>query len=96
MDIIGLVTNLVSGAIGGNVAGAALKDQSLGAIGNTIAGLVGGAAGAYILKAVGILSSVGMADMTVGAMLGQAGTGLVSGGILTAVVGMIKNAMSKS
>jgi len=37
-----------------------------------------------------------MADMTVGAMLGQAGTGLVSGGILTAVVGMIKNAMSKS
>ena len=30
MDILNLIISLISGAIGGNVAGAALKDQSLG------------------------------------------------------------------
>jgi uncharacterized membrane protein YeaQ/YmgE (transglycosylase-associated protein family) len=40
--IIGLIISLISGAIGGNIAGGVLKEQSLGAVGNTIAGLVGG------------------------------------------------------
>lgn len=95
MDIIGLITNLVSGAIGGNATGAGLKNLSLGVLGNTIAGLVGGALGGYILQAVGLLSHFGLADATVGTLLGQAGTGLVSGGVLTAVVGLIKNMMGK-
>ena len=30
MDIISLIINLISGAVGGNIAGALLKDQSLG------------------------------------------------------------------
>ena len=30
MDIISLIVTLISGAIGGNLAGSALKDQSLG------------------------------------------------------------------
>lgn len=95
MDIVGLITSLVSGLIGGNAAGLALKDQSLGAIGNSIAGLIGGVAGGYILHAVGILSSLGLADVTIGSLLGNAGVGLVSGGVLTAIVGFIKNAFVK-
>jgi uncharacterized membrane protein YeaQ/YmgE (transglycosylase-associated protein family) len=95
MDIVGLVVDLVSGAVGGNAAGVALKDKSLGAIGNTIAGLVGGAAGGYIIQAVGFLNTMGASEMTVGSLMEQGGVGLVSGGILTAVVGFIKKAMNK-
>lgn len=95
MDIIGLVTTLVSGAIGGNATGASFKNLSLGTLGNTIAGLVGGVAGGYILQGVGLLNQLGLGDATLGTMLGQAGTGLVSGGIVTAVVALIRNMMSK-
>ena len=38
--IIGLIINLISGAVGGNIAGGVLKEQSLGTVGNPIAGLV--------------------------------------------------------
>ena len=38
MDIINLLISLVSGAIGGNVAGAAMKEKSLGVVGNSIGG----------------------------------------------------------
>ncbi len=95
MDIVGVVVNLVSGLVGGNVAGAALKDKSLGAIGNSIAGIVGGAASVYILQAVGVLNSLGMSNMTLGSILGSVGTSAVGGGVLTAIIGMIKGAMNK-
>lgn len=95
MDIIGLVTNLISGGIGGNAVGAGLKNLSLGTLGNTIAGVVGGALGGYILQGVNLLNHLGLADTTINALISQAGTGLVSGGILTAVVGLIRNMLSK-
>jgi len=40
--LINLIIQIVAGAIGGNAAGAALKDVSLGTAGNTIAGAIGG------------------------------------------------------
>ncbi|MDR3501051.1 MAG: hypothetical protein P4L79_00535 [Legionella sp.] len=95
MDIIGLASSLIGGAIGGNATGAGLKNLSLGTIGNTIAGLVGGALGGYILQGVQLLNHLGIADTTLGAILGDGGAGLVSGGILTAIVGLIRNMMSK-
>lgn len=95
MDIIALITSLIGGAAGGNAIGAGLKNLSLGALGNTIAGLVGGALGGYILEGVNLLNQFGLADTTLNSMLGGAGTGLVSGSILTAVVGLIRNMMQK-
>lgn len=95
MDMVTLVTNLISGLIGGNLLGAAWKEKSLGAIGNSIAGLIGGAAGGYIAQAVGVLNSMGMADMTVGSILGNVGSGVVGGAVLTAIFGIIKKAVSK-
>lgn len=95
MNIIGWIINLVSGAIGGNIVGAAWKDKTLGMVGNTIAGLIGGAAGSYILQAVGILSSLGMSDMTLGSIAGHIGASAAGGGILTAIVGIIKSAINK-
>ena len=52
MDWTSLITQLVIGAIGGNAAGAVLKDQSLGTLGNTISGVVGGGIGGQILGAL--------------------------------------------
>ncbi|MGB8119560.1 MAG: hypothetical protein WCF56_12685, partial [Pseudolabrys sp.] len=40
------------GALGGNAAGAASKDVSLGTVGNTIAGAIGGGVGGQILTAL--------------------------------------------
>ena len=43
--VIGLIIQLISGAIGGNIAGAAMKQYNLGTVGNSIAGLIGGGVG---------------------------------------------------
>lgn len=94
MDLIGIVTNVISGAVGGNVAGLASKETTLGTLGNTIAGAIGGTAGAWILQAVGILSSFGLADMSVGSIMGGAATSAVSGGVVTAIIGLIKSKMA--
>ncbi|WP_028388405.1 hypothetical protein [Legionella fairfieldensis] len=94
MDIVGMLVNLVSGGVGGNILGAAWKEKSLGAIGNTIAGLVGGVAGTYIMQAVGVLNSLGLGNMSVSSLLGNVGSSAVSGAVLTAIVGLIKNSMS--
>ncbi|MFM7800212.1 MAG: hypothetical protein ACKPBA_14710, partial [Planctomycetota bacterium] len=65
MDITSLLIQLVSGAVGGNIGGAALKNLSLGTTGNSIAGIIGGPIGAAVLGQLGIgagggaLASVG-------------------------------------
>lgn len=61
-QLLPLLTNLATGAVGGNVAGAALKEKSLGFIGNTVAGLVGGGLGGTLLTSV--LGNMGLAGMT--------------------------------
>ena len=58
--IINLIIQLIAGAVGGNAAGAASKDISLGTLGNTIAGAVGGVGGGQLLSAlVPMLAGVG-------------------------------------
>ena len=42
MDIVGLVIQLIAGAIGGNAVGKISKGFSLGGTGNSIAGAIGG------------------------------------------------------
>ena len=50
--IINIVIQLIAGAIGGNAAGVAAKDVSLGTGGNTIAGALGGIAGGSLLTSL--------------------------------------------
>lgn len=102
MDIVNLVISLLSGAVGGNVAGAALPEKNLGAIANTIAGLVGGGLGDFILKAAGILATTSTAAAGGGAehldltsILGTIAASGVSGGALTAIIAFIKDALQK-
>ena len=49
MNLLPLIIELVSGAVGGNVAGGLLKNLSLGPVGNSIAGIVGGGVGGQLL-----------------------------------------------
>src|SRR5271170_7696819 len=73
MDIMSLLIQLVTGAIGGNIAGGLLKQFNLGPIGNTIAGLVGGVGGGQLLGmlAPGVAAAAGGGGMDIGSIIGQ-------------------------
>lgn len=88
-----LIIQIISCAIGGNVAGAASKDVSLGTMGNTIADAIGGAGGQLLAAFIPLLAqSPGTRD--IGAFVGQVAGGGVAGAVLTAIVGIIKNKMA--
>ena len=48
MELVPLLIQLASGAVGGNLAGKLLPNNSLGTIGNSIAGIAGGGIGGYL------------------------------------------------
>ena len=92
--MLDIIIGLISGAVGGNVAGAAMKENSLGTIGNSLAGIVGGGAGAGILQALGIgVAGGGGTDLQ--SIISSVACGGVGGAVVMAVVGLIKNAMAK-
>jgi uncharacterized membrane protein YeaQ/YmgE (transglycosylase-associated protein family) len=95
MDIINLLISLVSGLIGGNATGAVAKDTSLGVVGNSIAGLVGGGLGTYIAQATDMLTKVQGSNLDITSLLGTIGSGGIGGIILTVIAGFIKKAMQK-
>lgn len=86
--------SLIAGAIGGNVAGKAVESANQGTLINSIAGIVGGGLGGQILSMMGAgaLSGGGLDLMGI---VGQLASGGVGGGVLLAIVSVIKNAMSK-
>jgi hypothetical protein len=95
MNIISLIIEAISGAVGGNVAGAAMKEKSLGTVGNSIAGILGGGLGGMILQSImGSAATGGSLDLTT--ILSNVAGGGVGGAILMAVVGIIKNKMAKN
>jgi hypothetical protein len=96
--LINLVIQLISGAVGGNLAGAASKNIDLGTLWNSVAGIVGGGIGGQILSAVLGAGAAGAAGggLDIGAIIQQVAGGGVGGAVLLAVVGIIKNAMAKS
>lgn len=93
--MINLIIQLISGAVGGNVAGAALKDYNLGTLGNSIAGIVGGGIGGQILAALVPALAQQASSMDIGSIIGQVAGGGVGGAILMVIVGVLKNMMAK-
>ncbi len=100
--MIGTIISLLTGAIGGNVAGKLMPNSSLGTLWNSVAGIAGGGIGSTILGMLGIGAATatdvaagggGMPD--VGTLLGMGGSGLVGGGVVMAIIGFIKNMMNK-
>jgi hypothetical protein len=91
--LVNLIIQIVAGALGGNGAGTAVKDLSLGPLGNSIAGAVGGLGGGQLLSAL-VPALAGAADgADIGALVSQAVGGGIGGAILTAIIGFIKNKM---
>jgi uncharacterized membrane protein YeaQ/YmgE (transglycosylase-associated protein family) len=90
VNIIGLVISLLGGAAGGNLAGSAMKDKSLGAIGDTVTGILGGGLGGALLQSLGVLdveqSAVGL---DIGTVIGAAVAGGAGGGIVMAIIGAL-------
>jgi uncharacterized membrane protein YeaQ/YmgE (transglycosylase-associated protein family) len=93
MDLTTLLVQIVGGAVGGNVAGAAMKDKSLGTIGNSVAGILGGGIGGQILNALGVAVTTGGADLS--SLAGNAGTGGVGGAVLLIVIALVRNFLKK-
>lgn len=97
MDIVSLIIQLIAGAVGGNAAGAALKEKSLGSTGNSIAGAIGGVILGQIVQymtrgAVTPDAAVAVAsNLDIGAIIKNLIGGGVGGAVLTAIAGMIKN-----
>ncbi|MCH3881419.1 MULTISPECIES: hypothetical protein [Tenacibaculum] len=81
-----LIISLLTGAVGGNVAGALLKKFSMGTLWNSVVGILGGGLGAQLL---------GMLGLDLGGIVGSLAGGTVGGGALMAIIGVIKSAMSK-
>ena len=79
MDITSLIVEAVSGAVGGNVAGAAMKDKSLGTIGNSIAGIVGGGLGGTILQSVMGSAAAGGGGMDMQSILANVAAAALAG-----------------
>lgn len=91
MDISSLLIQLISGAIGGNAAGAYNKDAGLGPLGNTIAGALGGGIGGQILSTLlGLGGTAAASGLDIGTIVSAFATGGVSGGLTALVVGYLK------
>ena len=85
-SLLPIIIQLLSGAAGGNVAGALLKNFSLGTAGNSIAGIVGGGLGGQLLNFIGAGGLDGIA--------GSLASGSVGGAVLMLIIGVIKKAVA--
>ncbi len=79
-----------SGLVGGNLAGAAAKQNNPGGLINSIAGLAGGGLGGALVDSLMNTGGKMDAGSIIGSILGS-GEG---GAILTAIVGFIKSRMA--
>lgn len=97
-EYLPLIIQLVSGAVGGNLAGKLMKNLSLGTLWNSVVGILGGGLGGTVLGMLGLggaetAEAASATDLT--SILGSVAGGGVGGGILMAIIGAIKNAMNK-
>jgi hypothetical protein len=98
-ELMSLAVQVITGAIGGNAAGASLKNIDLGKLGNTITGAVGGGVAGQMLQAfipalTTYAQSHGAETGDIGALITQVIGGGAGGAILTVIVGFLKNLVS--
>jgi uncharacterized membrane protein YeaQ/YmgE (transglycosylase-associated protein family) len=90
-SLIPMIINLVSGAVGGNVAGKLFKNLNMGTLLNSVAGIVGGGLGGQLLSMLGVGGGGGSMDLM--GIIQTVASGGVGGGVLMAIVGAIKKMM---
>ena len=92
MNVPALIIQLLSGIAGGNIAGSLLKKFSLGPIGNSIVGIIGGVLSGQLLG----LGGAADAGLGLGGIVSNIAGGGVGGGVLMAIIGLIRGKMKKS
>jgi hypothetical protein len=95
MDIASLLIQLLSGAAGGNLAGKMLSQLSLGGLGNSLAGVIGGGLGSQVLNSMlgagaTAAASAASPDIDLSGLLTQVIGGGAGGGIMMMLVGVLK------
>lgn len=88
-QILPWIIRIVGGAVGGNAVGKMSKDLSLGTVGNSIAGILGGGIGGQLLSMFGI-GATPNGGMDLGAIAANVGSAGAGGGVLMVVIGMAK------
>lgn len=78
-----LLINLLIGAVGGNLAGMALKEKSLGTLWNSVVGILGGGLGFFVLGMLGA-GGAGLIMQIIAAFIG--------GGLLLFLVSLVRKA----
>ena|ERR1700678_18240 len=100
MNVVGLIIQLVSGAVGGNVAGALMSKINLGPVGNSIAGIVGGGLGGQLISMLMSGSATAAAapagNMDISSIVASVAGGGVGGAVVMAIVGLIKSKIGKA
>jgi hypothetical protein len=96
MDIASLIIQLISGAAGGSIAGALLKNLSLGTTGNSIVGILGGGLGGQLLNMLGVGIGGAGGGLDVGSIVSNIAGGGVGGAVLMVIIGIIRRLMGKS
>ena len=96
MDIINQLIGIMSGAVGGVLAGDGLKDQGLGVVGNLLVGIAGGWFTAVVLRSFGAAAGSGTDALDpLSFMAIVAGCG-VGGALLAVFSGLIKGMIMKA
>lgn len=95
MDIVGLLIQLISGAVGGNIGGALFKNLSLGTAGNSIVGILGGGLGGQILAMLGLGGGAATGALDLGSIVSSIAGGGVGGVVLMAIIGVLKQVFGK-
>ncbi len=92
-NLLPLIIQLISGAVGGNIAGALMKKLSLGGLGNSLVGILGGGIGGQLLSTLGV--SAGGGTGGIGNIIGDIGSGGVGGAVLLVIIGLLKKVFGK-
>ncbi|MFT6169249.1 MAG: putative membrane protein YeaQ/YmgE (transglycosylase-associated protein family) [Celeribacter sp.] len=97
-----IIIQLIAGAVGGNAVGKLAPKLNLGTLGNSVAGIVGGGIGGQLLGMLGaggmgaaVEAATGAGGFDIGALVQSFAGGGVGGGVLMAVVGLLKSQMNK-
>lgn len=96
MDIVTLGIQMLGGAVGGNLVARAMKAMNVGFIGNTIFGLIGGAAGSYLLNATGFaLTPVDFSAIDPVTLVSQLLLGGAGGSAMLAIASPLRKVLQK-
>ena len=88
-----LIIQLISGALGGNLAGKLVPNISLGTLGNSISGILGGGIAGLLLSMIGLGEPE--ASLELSSVLGSIVGGGLGGGIIMALFCLLKRTFVK-